>query len=422
MVVALALLLSPILAEVLLRLDGYRPSEAREEIQTLVDRVLGDQAGRDADPGSQGKGQARRAGGQVRGSAGTGGSRLLHPFFGYDAKEGSKLIDRYVELHLSEERDKHFTVLVCGGSAAEIFVGVNKGGSAHLKNLLAAHPKLQGRKVHIQRLARAGYKQPQQLTKLAYFLAHGCRPDVVLNLDGYNEIKLGIRNATVGSRIDFPSANHWQHLAANTQSGIQHQEEFVAMLVARRDFLVPCQTALQDRTFDSALTGRFLQNRAQRAFRALVAAESAYSDALAGAGPRKSQALTTEQRLGFVESAVRLWSESSRGMHLLAEGVGATYIHCLQPSLQDPGSKIMTATERRKALAKQPIDPHFKGYYDELRSAGAALARDGVDFLDLSHIFAEVEETLFYDHVHVGTAGNRRLAQRFADEIIERLE
>src|SRR4030095_13628597 len=53
-----------------------------------------------------------------------------------------------------------------------------------------------------------GYKQPQQLLVLSYFLSIGQTFDLVLNIDGFNEVALGSLNNERGLDISMPSAMH----------------------------------------------------------------------------------------------------------------------------------------------------------------------------------------------------------------------
>ncbi len=56
-------------------------------------------------------------------------------------------------------------------------------------------------------LGIAGYKQPQQLLALAYFLSLGAEYDLIINLDGYNDIVLPITdNYSFGVNPFFPRA------------------------------------------------------------------------------------------------------------------------------------------------------------------------------------------------------------------------
>ena len=62
--------------------------------------------------------------------------------------------------------------------------------------------------------ARGGYKEPQQVNALVLLFALGFEPDVVIDIDGFNEVALGNNNQSLGFHPAFPSASHWSHLAA----------------------------------------------------------------------------------------------------------------------------------------------------------------------------------------------------------------
>ena len=57
-------------------------------------------------------------------------------------------------------------------------------------------------------LSHEGYKQPQQLLVLSYFLSIGQTFDLVVNIDGFNEVALSSLNHQRGLDISMPSAMH----------------------------------------------------------------------------------------------------------------------------------------------------------------------------------------------------------------------
>ena len=403
--VLLALLLSPLLAELLLRLDGYDGPATRDEIQALVDRTLGEQANQQSEP------QKRRP-----------QTRELHPYYGYDQIGGQGLVDRYVRTYHAEDRSKKFIVMVCGGSVAEIFVGSKRGGSQRLVELLSEDARIGGRPIAIQRLARAGYKQPQQLQKLAYFLARGCVPDLVLNFDGLNEVRLAARNARAGLPISFPSSTHWNYLVQSGTAHIGLEEPMARTFVAREAFLDSADQTLGGQFLSSALLGSWLRSECNRRFTALVDAESKLSTRLAErSNPEVTGPISEQEQAAALQEAVLIWAESSKMMQAMCEARGALYIHLLQPTLHDPGSKIISPEEHETGVGAQGLAPELGTFYDALRARGAELASEGVNFVDLSRVFAGMSETLYYDRAHVGRAGNLILAERFAEEIKQRL-
>lgn len=59
-----------------------------------------------------------------------------------------------------------------------------------LKSVLDRHSATLGKNFIVINFATDGYKQPQQLMILNYLLALGAEFDVVINLDGFNEVSL----------------------------------------------------------------------------------------------------------------------------------------------------------------------------------------------------------------------------------------
>ena len=69
--------------------------------------------------------------------------------------------------------------------------------------------KIGDRKMVTANFAKGGYKQPQQLMILAYLLALGAQLDVVVNLDGFNEVALPpVENVARGVNPFYPRQWH----------------------------------------------------------------------------------------------------------------------------------------------------------------------------------------------------------------------
>jgi hypothetical protein len=99
--------------------------------------------------------------------------------------------------------DSAFVVGVFGGSVAQ---WLTLQASPTLAARLETLPAVAGRRVEILNFAQGGFKQPQQVQTLAYFLAGGQPLDVVVNLDGFNEVALASLNLARGVDPLLPSA------------------------------------------------------------------------------------------------------------------------------------------------------------------------------------------------------------------------
>src|SRR5262249_23951485 len=95
---------------------------------------------------------------------------------------------------------------ILGGSVACQFA-VN--GTARLEAELSKSSEFANRRLIFVNLALGGYKQPQQLMTLAYLLSLGAEFDLVLNIDGFNEVALyELENASHHVFPAFPRSWH----------------------------------------------------------------------------------------------------------------------------------------------------------------------------------------------------------------------
>ena len=119
-----------------------------------------------------------------------------------------------------------------------------------------------------------------------------------------------------------------------------------------------------------------------------------------------------------VSLAVRGWAESSRTIHDMCSGRSILYVHVLQPSQLDAGSKKLTEREiaHGRAEASWIAGAHLG--YPWLRKMGEKLKADGEHFIDCTQIFASESGDIYYDCVHFAEEGNRMLAKRIAEEML----
>ena len=87
------------------------------------------------------------------------------------------------------------------------------------------------------------------------------------------------------------------------------------------------------------------------------------------------------------------------------------YLHVLQPTLLDTGSKVPTPQEAADAKANEHWEHGVEVGYPLLRQAGRSLAQRGVRFLDASGVFRDFEERIYKDPCHFGRLGNEILAE-----------
>ena len=259
-----------------------------------------------------------------------------------------------------------------------------------------------------------GVSQPQQTMLAAGALLRGGAVDLIINLDGVNEI--GKDASPRGAFPFFPG--QWKSQVGLTaeellligQIGILRREQ------ARRAAV--WETSILRRSALFGLLNRWRQERiaAQiiRLNHELATAKSAYR--LEKHGPRRWWAAEGELQ----STAARLWYRSSLMLNRLAEGAGAEYYHFLQPNQYAPPAKPLSPWERANAYEPDGrIGSQMAKGYPLLRAFNQDLQRQGVNYFDLTGIFADHSETLYSDSCcHLNDRGNELLAA----EMVRRLE
>jgi hypothetical protein len=112
-----------------------------------------------------------------------------------------------------------------------------------------------------------------------------------------------------------------------------------------------------------------------------------------------------------MRTCVRNWSECSLSIHALCKVRGIDYLHALQPTLHDTGSKPVTPKERRMGRASVTWREAVALGYPLMKEAGALLAGRGLAFFDATRVFDQVETTLYYDACHFVPEGHVILAE-----------
>lgn len=303
-----------------------------------------------------------------------------------------------------------FVVGLVGGSVA---LQLGLYAEPELAAALQRSPSIAGRRVEFVRLCLGGYKQPQQLLAVSMVLALGGHFDLVINLDGFNEVALVGENVPLGVPAWFPRG--WARLLDTVPNAAQMRrlgqlavlrEQRAARLdVAESLWWSPlCQFAW--RALDRSL-------QAQIGALVVAAERAPAGDGFAVRGPGTGGATVATAQ---AEMAA-LWRRSSVALHGLCKAHGIPYVHCLQPNQYVPGSKPIGAAEAAVAFAPGDDGPRaavVAGYPLLLQEADA-LRTAGVPFHDLTGIFRDHPEPLYADNCcHFDRTGNQLLAEHVA--------
>jgi hypothetical protein len=335
----------------------------------------------------------------------------LHPYYAWETGVRDAQIDAELNYRKLAKGQPVYNVLILGGSVAEMFA-IQELGWDPLREVLKADPRLAGKALRVMPFARGGGKQPQQILRLCFLISIGLAPDGVIELDGFNEVALGNKNATVGVHPLFPSAPHWAFYASAGVSDKKGLDLLLDLRVKQQAVDAACDRSLAWHLDHSAVLGTL----ALRRVRALKSEFGACQEACT----RYLTALSSDVVSGpafeggakeAVAESVRCWLQTSLTMQDICRARSIHYLHVLQPTLYDTGSKTLT----EKELAGSLIDPTWKEGvqrgYPLMRQAGKVLREHDVNFFDATQVFADVKDDIYYDCCHFAKKGNRILAQ-----------
>jgi hypothetical protein len=371
---------------------------------------------------------------QQEGLALTGSSygslnEVIHPYLGWvmnpQTSPPTSIGERRIPVNeLGFNDDEHgipkrtadrLVVGVVGGSVAWQMTVL---GESAFRDALRENPAWRDKEIQIVRLAMSGYKQPQQLMALGYVQALGAEFDVVVNIDGYNEMALSsCENQRLGVFTAYPRLWHARtHDIVDPR--IYDQSFRLLQIRATRQESAKgmCNSWFRwSPTINLVWKMRDAYRVNQLVELATALGEGDRGFAANGPGER----FATESEL--LEHLRDIWKTSSLQLRNLCAGNGTRYVHVLQPNQYFSGSKPLSAVEIKSMhIPSQSYGQSIAKAYPLLVAEGPRLRELGVNFRDLTMIFATADDTIYADpFCHYNAQGNEMLARAVAGAIIE---
>jgi hypothetical protein len=358
-------------------------------------------------------------------------NKVTHPYLGYVLDHGrGKAAKRPVNrfgFHgidpLTKPEPNVVRVAIAGGSVAlQLF---NNGGAV-LAERLAAAPAFAGKRIELVALSMGGYKQPQSLLALTWLQSLGAHFDVVINLDGFNEVVLPTSdNAPNGIHASFPRSWHFYQTKMLDAERLEYATEARRLLEEQREVRARFGTGLSSQ---SALVLTLLNRLDSSISEEIVALDADFQSQLnaAGLGFQATGPFVPHRNdVALLRELVALWQASSLQMHRLTTAAGGHYFHFLQPNQWVKGAKPFSGIERRQLQVDKPFPPRtvVPRAYPMLTRAGAELKRQGVAFQSLVLLFAEEDRTVYRDTCcHFNRFGITEIAAEIARVVSEALD
>ncbi len=305
---------------------------------------------------------------------------------------------------------------ILGASVASLLASQ---GLQTLEGELSQTPRFAGREIEFVSLAVGGFKQPQQLMALNYALSLGAEFDLIVNLDGLNEVAW-YRDDSWRNGVFHLYPNGWHRFLALLP------DPTTEPLAAQRIWLTE-RRARWARSFQasrlrfSVTVNLIWKLGDRRAARREAVARKALLRKVCGEPRHAAQGPphTFRDDDEMLAELVATWERCSLLLDRLCREHGIAYYHFLQPNQYVPGSKPLSDLEKKKAVLKDlPGKSFIEKGYPLMRQAGQRLARQGVRFHDLSMAYADNPNTLYFDDCcHINRAGAEALAEPIAQAL-----
>jgi hypothetical protein len=350
----------------------------------------------------------------------------VHPYFGFvrrpkeQPEPGTLAINEFGFIDPNpaiQHREKGKIIVgILGGSLAQEFC---QFALPEFEAQLKKQPRFADKQIVFVQLAIPGYKEPQQLFVVSYLLALGAEFDLIVNIDGFNEVALPVvENAPAGVFPSFP--RDW---------GVRVLERRDTALLRRMGEVVYLQET--DRAWAERFTAfpwcysptaRLVWSvRHEWLARSIIAG---YRDTIELREKHRSftaqgPATSFRDLPTLVSHCVDVWKRSSLELAKVCDAMGIEYHEFLQPNQYLPGSKPMGELERGLNVESgYPARPAIELGYPKLIQAGRDLSAAGVRFHDLTQIFAHETRPTYRDNCcHLNPTGNELLAVAMAKAI-----
>ena len=317
-------------------------------------------------------------------------------------------------------RDDQFIVGIFGGSVGAWFCQV---GVHRLIEDLKRSSFFENKELIPLCLSHEGYKQPQQLLVLAYFLSIGQQFDLVINIDGFNEVALSSLNDEHGWDISMPSVMHLDPLISLVNQSTLTPEKLDSLAAIRRD--KQRLNSLAERINHSRLAsidfvlGRYYAIVAEKYRRELANFDKLPSNPASNSVVHVTPNVRDREGTILFEDIASNWISSSVLMNELLVARRAAYFDFLQPN-QYFTRRVFGADEAKVALNDgSPFKGGVEKGYPFLERAFESSALKNMNVFSAVHIFDGERSPVYVDDCcHYTLRGNELLADFIAQSIL----
>lgn len=354
---------------------------------------------------------------------------VFHPYFGYVYRkgyvEGKNSTNNYgflsqFDLPFKRRTQSQFIIGIVGGSVAAR-AAFHEFEFHTLADALQRIPLFSNRDIVVLNLAVGAYKQPQQLLVLSYLLSIGQELDMVINIDGFNEIAFSFETNRAGMELTMPA--FWISSALASLANKDLTSKGLGLLETKTRL----RTALEELNncrLATCYTFRwmyvtYLMKGYLKDLERLNDPDPAPQEFSLVHFNRSDEPLSDSQ---IIPRSVDVWANSSLIMHNLLLAKGISYFHFVQPNQYYATNRQYTPAEKRIAFSGNSAfkEGASKGY-PELVSRVGDLRVAGINVFNAVNIFDHVPEPVYADNCcHFNHRGNSILLAHIAENVTRR--
>lgn len=367
---------------------------------------------------------------------------VLHPYFGYTT-EGAELVDgcdvatagsngcyqrikSALDSPLPKRGPNVLNVALLGGSVA---VGTVTGAPPRTyQRLLEKLPEYQGRKVNLHLMAAGGYRQPQPLMMLNYYYSLGAEYDLIISLDGFNEISVA-SSEYKWQKIHPSFPRSWNHRIENTISvdAINLQAKKINLESTHANWADFMSNPIIRISPLSNLLWRIKHSRY------LFAVSQLNAQIASAMGQADDSKTPSYERFGpdyafsdwseLASYTADIWSKSNHLAHGIAKVQGAKFFQFIQPNQYIEGAKEFMYPEEKAVAIAPPgagggYGAWYKMGYPFIKEQQKWLKEQGVHTTDLTYLFKDFKGPIYIDNCcHVNSQGSDMIVHAIVDTI-----
>ena len=366
---------------------------------------------------------------------------LFHPFFGYVEKGIPGLTNNHGFRNYKPEGQCCDLPYIPGKN--EIVIGVFGGSVAgsfgqwirwrpHFRKILETYPQFKGKKLTFLNFAIGGYRQPQQLMILTYYKMLNQKLDVVLNIDGFNEVVTAFHNSQMQHDISHPATDVWFNMArfleqVNMRGGdgtdvmaSYHKWHSVsAKRSARRCSLASCWVFNKAKYWYHTRQNLSITSSNKKTWR--DRSHFFLTEKRKNRDPDLNLVFDHKDVEALMKRQSFIWQSASQSMHKIAKDVGALYIQIIQPSILYSVDRVIP-TKKKKHGREYLLKP-LKSGYDKIRGSVPEMRKKDILVYDASGVFDSATEHVYADDVcHLNEKGQAIFSDFIAKSLADAMK